>query len=252
MTRRRAKKARKLAVALIRVSKGVAVQELGAEAQRHALTTWAEREGYELVWVEEVEEASGGAELADRPGLMEAVRLVEERRAQALVFHRLDRFARDPLVALLVERELAQHGAVLAFAEGGGGGEDASAILLRRILSAVGEFERSMIRARIKAALAVKRRRGEMTGKAPYGYRTVDGPLKRGKDGQERPVRLLEPEPSEQETLRQARELAADPASTVRSVQAALTAAGQLNRRGRPFGLEELSKMLRGEADEAA
>ena len=253
MTRRRAKKpARRLAVALIRVSKGVDVQELGAEAQRHALTVWAEREGYDLVWVEEVEEVSGGSPLEERTGLLEAIALVEARKAKALVFHRFDRFARDPFVALLVERELEKHGAALAFAEGGGDGDDPSAVLMRRMLAAFAEFERKMIKARIKAALAVKRQRGEMTGRAPYGFKAVDGPMRTGKDGQPRAVKVLVEEPSEQATLMRARELAADPSSTVRSIQAQLTAEGRMNRRGNPFGLEELSKMLKGAESEAA
>lgn len=254
MTRRRNKKVRKLAVALIRVSKGVVVQELGAEAQRHEIEGWAAREGYELIWTEETEEASGGAPLEKRTGLLEAVALVEAQKAQALVFHRMDRFSRDSLVALLVERELARHGARLMFASGGGSsevGEGPEAVFFRRILTASAELERGLIKARIRAALAVKKRRGELTGSAPYGCRVIDGPMKAGKDGVQRPVRLLEQDPAEQKTIRIARELAADPSSTVRSIQAALTAAGRLNRRGKAFGLEELSKLLRAAEDAA-
>lgn len=150
------------------------------------------------------------------------------------------------------ERELEKHGAALAFAEGGGDGDDPSAVLMRRMLAAFAEFERKMIKARIKAALAVKRQRGEMTGRAPYGFKAVDGPMRTGKDGQPRAVKVLVEEPSEQATLMRARELAADPSSTVRSIQAQLTAEGRMNRRGNPFGLEELSKMLKGAESEAA
>ncbi len=166
----------KLAVALLRVNQKVAVayvrvstdtdrQALGTEAQRVAIRQWVERAGITIAaWY--VEEVSGGASLDKRPVLLEAIATVATLGAGSLVVQRLDRFSRDPLTAALAEAELQRHGATLAVADGAGNGEDSTASLICSILFAVSRFEKEMIRARIKAALAVKRSRGERLGGA--------------------------------------------------------------------------------------
>jgi len=81
-----------------------------------------------------------------------------------------DRLARDPIVAAMVEAAAARVGARIASAAGEGEGDDPSAILMRRMVDAFAEYERHMIRARTRAALGVKRSRGErISGAAPYG-----------------------------------------------------------------------------------
>jgi hypothetical protein len=42
---------------------------------------------------------------------------------------------------------------------------------MRNIVNAFAEYERALIRARTRAALAVKRGKGERTGEVPFGYR---------------------------------------------------------------------------------
>lgn len=165
----------KRAVAYLRVSTDADRQELGAEAQRQAIEQWATREGVSVVaWV--VEEVSGSASLDRRPLLLEAVAACGVHGAGVLAVQRLDRFSRDPLTAALAQQELARQGASLGVVEGGGGGDDPTSELVRGILLSVAKFERAMIRARIKAALSVKKRRGERTGSAPFGCRvSADG-----------------------------------------------------------------------------
>jgi DNA invertase Pin-like site-specific DNA recombinase len=43
------------------------------------------------------------------------------------------------------------------------------------IMDAAAAYERALIRARTKAALAAKRARGERSGEVPYGFRAVEG-----------------------------------------------------------------------------
>jgi len=105
-----------LAVAYLRVSTDE--QTLGMEAQRAAITAWAQRQGVIVVrWCEDLG-VSGGAELEKRPGLLEALGAVRERRAGLLVAHKADRIARDVYVAELVKRELRAVGAGVALVEG--------------------------------------------------------------------------------------------------------------------------------------
>ena len=70
------------------------------------------------------------------------------------------------------DRELAERdGATIRTADGTGEGDAPEAVLMRRIVDAFAEYERLLIRARTKAALAVKKVRGERTGDIPYGSR---------------------------------------------------------------------------------
>src|SRR5581483_8352197 len=103
----------KLAVAYLRVSKDTKVQELGTEAQRLAIQSWADSNGVTIAqWF--VEEVKGGSPLHQRPIFLEALGAVAAHGAGLLVVQRLDRFSRDPLTAALAEAELQRHGATLA------------------------------------------------------------------------------------------------------------------------------------------
>lgn len=234
VTRRTARKlVRRTAVAYMRVSTDE--QDLGLDAQRAAIEAWATREGVEVVaWHEE--RVTGGAELADRGAMLAALTDVKAKRAALLVAYRLDRLGRDPLTALLVGREVEKARAQIAYVTGGGAAtSDPTSKLLRTVLLGVAEFEKDMIGARTKAALAVKRDRGDALGRPgreAFGFR---------RDGAK-----LVAEPGEQATLARARELYAVEGVGLRSVVSTLTAEGRMNRKGRAFGLEEISKMVKG------
>jgi DNA invertase Pin-like site-specific DNA recombinase len=201
------------------------------EAQRQAIETWAKREGVEVVaWF--VEEVSGGAPLDKRPVLLDALATVGARRAGVFVVHRLDRFSREPLTAALAEAELRRHGATLACADGAGSGEDPTAELVRGILLSVARFEKAMIRARIKSALAVKKSRGEYLGEAPFGRRVAD-------DG-----RTLVADEHEAHVLDVVRELRAERLS-LRAVVRELGARGLVGRTGRPYALAQVQRMAK-------
>ena len=162
-----------VAVAYLRVSTDLERQALGAQAQRVAVEQWAEKNGITIArWF--VEQVTGGAPLDRRPLLLEAIATVATLNAGHLVVQRLDRFSRDPLTAALAEAELRKCGASLVCADGTGGGDDPTSELIRGILLSVARFEKALIRSRIKAALAVKRSRGERVGAPRYGFR-VEG-----------------------------------------------------------------------------
>ena len=103
---------------------------------------------------------------------------------------------------------------------------------MRGILFAVARFEKAMIRARIKAALAVKKRRNELTGVAPYGWRV-------GRDG-----KTLEPHHEEAATLERLRSLRAT-GLTIRRIQQEATASGLLGRTRKPFTIAAIHAMVR-------
>lgn len=232
--RRRKKPSAPIAVAYLRVSTDE--QDLGLEVQRAAIEAWAAREGVEVIaWHEE--KIDGGTELEDRAALPLALAELKARRASRLVAYRLDRLARDPLTSLLVAREVERAKAQIVYVVGGGAATaDPTAKLLRTVLLGVAEFEKDMIGARTRAALAVKRSKGDALG-APgrerYGFT-------RGADGK------LVPHPEEQTTIAMARELYATLGVSERKVLALLEAEGRRNRHGKPFNRAALAGMLKG------
>lgn len=163
-----------VAVGYVRVSTDE--QSLGPAAQRAALERWASSSGVRLVAVFEDVGVSGGAALDARPGLLEALDALAEHGAGALVVAKRDRLARDPMVAAMIEAAAKRSGAAVLSAAGEGNGDDPTAILMRRIVDAFAEYERLLIRSRTRAALGVKRSRGERVGEIPYGKRlAADG-----------------------------------------------------------------------------
>ena len=186
------------AVGYVRVSKDE--QHLSPEAQRAALVGWAARAGAELVAVL-VDAVSGAAPLDKRPGLVAALDALEEHGAGVLLVAKRDRLARDVVAAALVERLAQRAGARVVSAAGegtDGEADDPTAKLLRTMIDAFAEYERALIRARTRAALAVKRARGEKTGGAcPLGFGVAE-------DG-----RTLVPDADEARAVKRARTLRA-------------------------------------------
>jgi DNA invertase Pin-like site-specific DNA recombinase len=111
-----------------------------------------------------------------RPGLLEAFAAVRESRAGFLVAHKADRIARDVYVAELVKRKLQAVGASLALVEGICG-DDPFSEMAATAMDAAARLERRLIGARTKAALAVKKAKGEKTGgSVPFGFQVqADG-----------------------------------------------------------------------------
>jgi DNA invertase Pin-like site-specific DNA recombinase len=156
------------AIGYVRVSTDE--QDLGAQAQEHALRTWASKSGVELVAVFTDEGVSGASPLDKRPGLQAALDSVGE--GAVIVAHRRDRYARDVALAAMLERLVERNGARLVTVEGNVEGDGPEAQLMRAILDCFAQFERALIRSRTKAALGRKRAKGERIGSvAPYGYR---------------------------------------------------------------------------------
>lgn len=163
----------RLAVAYLRVS--TEDQQLGPDAQRAAIEAWSRRAGVEVVaWHED--RLSGATPVEDRPGLLDALASLREREAGILVAGKRDRIARDVVVAATVERLAADAGARVVTADGVTADDTPEGALLRGLLDLFASYERSMIRSRTRAALRVRRERGEVyTRTAPLGYRFEDG-----------------------------------------------------------------------------
>jgi DNA invertase Pin-like site-specific DNA recombinase len=163
------------AVAYIRVS--TEEQHLGPEAQLAAIELWATRQGITVVAVHRDLGVSGATPLADCKGLMAALEDLGVHGAGSLVVAKRDRLARDVMKAAMVEARAEALGARVTSTAGEGDGTDPSAKLMRQIVDAFAEYERALIGARTKAALAAKKVKGERVGGIPYGFSDINGQL---------------------------------------------------------------------------
>lgn len=160
-------------VAYVRVS--TEEQANGPEAQRATLEAWCTREGKELVETFRDLGVSGGTELDKRPGLLAALDALGRLDAGVLLVAKRDRLARDVMLAAMFERLVGKAGATLLSADGSGNGAGPEAEMMRGIINVFAQYERALIRARTKAALAVKANRGERIGNVPWGKQLAEG-----------------------------------------------------------------------------
>jgi DNA invertase Pin-like site-specific DNA recombinase len=196
--------------------------------------------GLELVSVHADEAVSSVDPIDKRPGLLEAIASLT--KGDVLVVAKRDRLGRDRIVVAMIEAAVRRRGArIVSTAGKGTNGDGPTDILMRRICDAFGEYERLVIRARTKAALAVKKGRGEKTGgRIPYGLER--GPDKLGANG--KAIKTLVPCPAEQEVIELMHSLRAD-GSTLVEIAAELTARGIQRREGGVWEQSYISRLLK-------
>lgn len=144
---------------------------LGLEAQRQMCLAYISRIGTPQSVLEYMDEGfSGSLELNKRPALLESISQLE--KGDILLIAKRDRIGRDPIVNAMIERAVERKKARLISASGDvNDNNDPSSILMKRMVDAFAEYERLIIGARTKAALQVKKKKGQRIGHVPYGYR---------------------------------------------------------------------------------
>jgi DNA invertase Pin-like site-specific DNA recombinase len=219
----------KIGVGYLRVSTDR--QDLGPEAQRASIAAWATANGVRIVaWFLD-KGISGASELEDRPELIAAIAALKAHEAGVFLVAKRDRLARDTLIAQLIEKAVNKVGGSVVSADGLGNGDDPASKMLRSILDAVAEYERAVIRARVKAALKVKAERAERVGAVPFGYRLHEDRVH------------IVPVADEQGVIGLARDLRAE-GFTYRDIAEALEGLGHLSRTGKLFHPQQVCRML--------
>jgi len=216
------------AVGYIRVS--TEDQSVSVEAQRARLESWCAARHLVLVAVHADIGVSGGTALDKRLGLMAALDALTP--GMALVAVKRDRLARDTMHAAMIERLAERAGAYVLTCDGAGEGDSPEAQMLRGIMDVFAQYERAVIRARTKAALAHKRANGERTSlHAPYGFQiAVDG-------------KTLVRDEAEQALLDAIRE-ARQRGLSQRAVVAELTRQGFTTRKGTALSLMQVQRIM--------
>src|SRR4051812_7081165 len=150
-----------------------AASGLGIDAQIHACRAWAERGGLAVVGPFVDDGVGGATGLEKRPGMLDALAQLEP--GDVLLVAKRDRLGRDPIVVAMIESAVGREKCRIVSAAGEGTENDEPTnVLMRRMVDAFAEYERLIIKARTRAALAAKRRRGERTGQVPWGATLAD------------------------------------------------------------------------------
>ena len=143
---------------------------LGLDAQQTAIVVSAARLGLALKETFTDAGISGGLPLEQRPGLLSALDALG--KGDVLIVAKRDRLGRDVLNVAMFERLAERKGARIVSAAGEGTDtNDPTSRLMRQIVDCFAEYERAIIRARTRAALAVKKARGERVGGIRFGSR---------------------------------------------------------------------------------
>ena len=126
----------------------------------------------------------GAKELEDRPGLADALDMIRCHKAQGIVVPRLDRLARDLIVQETILAEIRRIGGEVFSTSPAEASyltddpDDPSRKLIRQVLGAVSEYERSMVTLRLRNGRRRKAQMGGYASGAPaFGFEARDGDL---------------------------------------------------------------------------
>ena len=177
-------------------------------------------------------ESGESARSLNRPGMGRLLTLVDAGKVRAVIVAKLDRLTRSVKdLCELLERFERRGVALVSVAESLDTGSAAGRLVLN-IMAAVSQWEREAIGERTRDALRHKRSQGERVGNIAYGYRLAQ-------DGEH-----VEPEPAEQAALAEIRRLRHGGA-TLRGIASALNHRAMRTRRGTPWRLESVARVLK-------
>jgi len=142
----------------------------GLPRQRRAVSAWAQANGV-VIAQEFAEPASGATEGMDRPGWRALMLALLANGIKTIVIERLDRLARDLMVQETVIADLRKRGFTLvSTAEPDLMANDPTRVLIRQLLGAVAQYDKSQIVAKLRGGNIRKRQlTGRSEGRKPYG-----------------------------------------------------------------------------------
>lgn len=164
-------------VGYLRVSTDGQEDGNGLDVQRQHIVAYAAVQGFQIDrWYTDVE--SGAKE--DRPGLAALRAEVAGGNVDRVLVYRMDRLAREALLAEQLYRELSKSARVVSVSESLG--EGFTGDLMRRILAAFADYERAVIATRTKTGRreSVRKNGTFAGGSGVLGYRPVG---RRGEPG---------------------------------------------------------------------
>jgi Site-specific recombinases, DNA invertase Pin homologs len=202
----------------------------GFDRQRDSIARFAVRNALDIIAEFRDEGVSGTKELANRPGLAAVIDRLESNGVRVVVVERADRLARDLMINEIIVDQLTRLGARVLTADGADlttADGDPTRTLIRQVLGAVAQFEKSVIVLKLRAARdRIRRRDGRCEGRKPFGSR-----------------------PSEAVALERIRQLRRKPKGrprlSIAAIAEQLNLEGMPTRQGRPWRPSSVHAILR-------
>lgn len=174
-------------VSYLRVSSKGQVEGDGFDRQERAIEDFCRIQGLKNHREFQERGVSGAVEGLDRPAFSELIEFIEQCREcliVGIVVERMDRLARDLMVSEVLLAECrkrniqvfsADQGALVNMAENGG---DPTRVLIRQIMGALAQWEKTMVVHKLRAARErIKASGGRCEGTKPYGHCAAEAPL---------------------------------------------------------------------------
>lgn len=162
------------AVSYLRVSGKAQVDGDGFPRQRDTISRFAKSRKLQVVDEFRDEGVSGATELDNRPGLAALFDRIASNGVRTVIVENASRLARDLMVQEIILGQFRKLDVVVIEADGGNdltvGSSDPTATLIRQVLGAVSQFEKSVVVLKLRAARQrAKAKSGKCEGRKSYG-----------------------------------------------------------------------------------
>ncbi|MCL1883806.1 MAG: recombinase family protein [Defluviitaleaceae bacterium] len=152
----------------------------GLDIQLDRIKAFCKQNGYNLILDENTdfvdEGISGAKETVDRPGIMNLLAYCKEHSIQYVVIDKVDRLSRELFQQLFIEKQLLVYGTEIIFSaqetlNSTSETDKAMITLMRQMMGAFAEFERTLINQRLTDGKNKKAHKGDKpAGRQPFGY----------------------------------------------------------------------------------
>jgi DNA invertase Pin-like site-specific DNA recombinase len=122
--------------------------------------------------VKAIGEYAAAQESMDRPAFAEMMTVLHSNGVRTIIIEKLDRLARDLMIQEATIADLQRHSfTVISVAEPDLMATDATRILMRQLVGAVAQYDKSQIVLKLRGARMRKRaKEGRCEGRKPYGF----------------------------------------------------------------------------------
>jgi DNA invertase Pin-like site-specific DNA recombinase len=158
--------------AYLRVSGKGQIKGDGFTRQLGAIKHYAAANDMKVIRVFQEEGVSGTRETMDRHAWAEMMATLHSNGVRTIIVEKLDRVARDLMVQEAAIADIRKHGFTLvSVAEPDLMANDPTRVLMRQLMGAVAQYDKSQIVAKLRGARMRKRaREGRCEGRKPYGF----------------------------------------------------------------------------------
>src|ERR1039457_4669082 len=159
------------AFAYLRVSGKGQVKGDGFPRQKAAIRKYAAEHNLRIARVFEERGVCGAVEAADRPAWAQLMTALHADGTKTIIIEKLDRLARDLMVQEATIGNLQKHGfTLISVAEPDLMATDPTRILMRQLMGAVAQYDKSQIVLKLRGARQrMKAKTGRCEGRKPYG-----------------------------------------------------------------------------------